>query len=772
MTAKRLNTRLLLRVAVPLVVLAAATHLVHGRQVQRLAAKAMAEADRAEAEGRADRALRCWACYLTFAPDDARGLARYALALDREGGPPAARRRALSAFRKALAREPACVEVRRRLVEVAMELGRFGEARQHLLALLRAAPGQAELEEMLSRCEEAEGDFAGATASLERAARHAPDRIDAQVRLAELLRDRLDQPERAARVLDEMVANNAASAAAYLARARYRAAAGALIDAAQDLARAAALAPADLAVVTANAELAERRGDLEAARAHWARGEGLSPGDVPTCLGLAGAERKAGRLPEAAACLRRGLGHAPDRPELLLALAEVLAEQGDLGGAGRAVARLREQPGGAAAAAYGEGLVLMRQGHWREAGDALERAARGPGLTGPLLARVYLNLTRCHGRVGCEDRQLAAARAAAAADPSSVPAQAGLAGLLLAAGLEGEAAAQYRALAALPSAPDEAGTQLARALLRRNLALAPRQRNWGEVTRALDRAARAPGQAGAVAVLRAGLLLAEGQEEEGRAALEAARRQHAGELTAWTASADLAARDGRPDEALRLLEEAGARLGERVELRLARADLWARQGAPITARMLDELEESLKSYSDEDQVRVLYHLAERQAWLGNRPEAVRLCREIAARRPEDLRGRLLLVEVNLSAGNDRSAAQAVADLRRTEGEAGTCWRYGEAARLVAAAARGDRAGLGPARALLAEVARRRPGWARVPALEARVEEAEGRPDRALAAYLRAIELGDRRPAVVGRAVQLLTERGRRAEADEVLRKPA
>jgi cellulose synthase operon protein C len=66
----------------------------------------------------------------------------------------------------------------------------------------------------------------------------------------------------------------------------------------------------------------------------------------------------------------------------------------------------------------------------------------------------------------------------------------------------------------------------------------------------------------------------------------------------------------------------------------------------------------------------------------------------------------------------------------------------------------------------------RPGWARVPALEARLEEAEGRPERALAAYLRAIALGDRRPEVIRRAAQLLTERGRRAEAAEVLRKAA
>jgi Tfp pilus assembly protein PilF len=569
-----------------------------------------------------------------------------------------------------------------------------------------------------------------------------------------------------------MVRSNAGSAAAYLARARYRVADGALSDAAEDLARAAALAPEDGAVLAANAELAERRGDRKAARAHWERGAVLHPGDVRLCLGLAGAQRTARRLPEAAACLRRGLGHKPDQPDLLLALAEVLAEQGDLAGAGGAVARLRGQAGQEGAAAFGEGLVMIQQGKWREAGDALERAARGPGLTAALRARVHLSLARCYERLGYEDRQLAAARAAVAAQPASAPARAGLAALLLSAGLTGEAAAQYRSLAALPDAPEGAWTQLARALLRHNLELSPRDRNWGEATRALGRAARVPGQVGAAAALRAELLVAVGQAEEGRAALEAARQQYPKELTVWTASADLALRDGRPADALGLLEAAGDRLGERLGLRLARADFWARQSGPIAARMLDELTEGLESYSAEDRLRVLYYVAERQAWLGNRPEVVRLCGEIAARRPEDLRGRLLLVEVSLSAGNDRSAARAVADLRRAEGEAGTCWRYGEAARLLAAAARGDRAGLPQARALLAAAARRRPGWARVPALEARAEEAEGRPDRALAAYLRAIELGERNPAVLRRAAQLLAERGRRAEADAVLRKAA
>src|SRR5205807_2250124 len=73
-------------------------------------------------------------------------------------------------------------------------------------------------------------------------------------------------------------------------------------------------------------------------------------------------------------------------------------------------------------------------------------------------------------------------------------------------------------------------------------------------------------------------------------------------------------------------------------------------------------------------------------------------------------------------------------------------------------------------ALPAEVARRRPAWSRVPLLEATLAEVSGDAEEAIKGYQAAIDRGERQPGVVRRVVQLLFERRRYVEADQVIRK--
>ena len=69
--------------------------------------------------------------------------------------------------------------------------------------------------------------------------------------------------------------------------------------------------------------------------------------------------------------------------------------------------------------------------------------------------------------------------------------------------------------------------------------------------------------------------------------------------------------------------------------------------------------------------------------------------------------------------------------------------------------------------------RRSPGGARsgrrVPAAEAEICDLRGKPEDALEKYQQAVRLGERRPAVVRRLVDLLYERQRYVDADQVLR---
>ncbi len=117
---------------------------------------------------------------------------------------------------------PARNALRRAAVDLAMEQGEFGRARDHLELLAHYRPDDGELEDLLGQCEEALGDAEKAEAAYRAAVALAPDRVGAYGRLARLLRGALGRPSEADQVMDDLVAANDRASAAYLERAAYR----------------------------------------------------------------------------------------------------------------------------------------------------------------------------------------------------------------------------------------------------------------------------------------------------------------------------------------------------------------------------------------------------------------------------------------------------------------------------------------------------------------------------------------------------------------------
>src|SRR5262249_37427619 len=147
-------------------------------------------------------------------------------------------------------------------------------------------------------------------------------------------------------------------------------------------------------------------------------------------------------------------------------------------------------------------------------------------------------------------------------------------------------ASQYQQLVDLPGAPAAAWTALARTLLAQNARLAPAARDWTGVERALEQAAQAPADALAVLLVRAGLLLVQGQAEQAQALLEQACRDHPTQLAVWSARVAVAEGRGQADAARAVWAEAERHLGDSVELRLARAASCARRGGREARRAL------------------------------------------------------------------------------------------------------------------------------------------------------------------------------------------
>ncbi len=283
---------------------------------------------------------------------------------------------------------------------------------------------------------------------------------------------------------------------------------------------------------------------------------------------------------------------------------------------------------------------------------------------------------------------------------------------------------------------------LARLLITRNRRLPAERRDWAEVQKLVEQVEKQAPDAMDTALLRADFFWAKGDPAAARARLEAVRKHDPQRVEPWTSLAILAGRQGKPRRPSAVLDEARRQLGDRVELRFARAEYWARHGGDEARKALAELAKNLEAFSPEDQLRLKDGLANAHARIGDFQEAGRLGSEVAEKRPDDVRIALLLFDLAIREDAEEQASalqRAIARLRRIEGEEGVLWRFGEAARLVHRARQGDRSHLGEARTLLTEAARRRPGWARIPLLEAQIAELERNPDRAIAGYLKAIE---------------------------------
>jgi tetratricopeptide (TPR) repeat protein len=788
---RRLNVNLLLALLAVAGLVGGGVYWLHGLQEKRNAGALLKRADRAEKAGKLDEAERHLSGYLAYRPDDTETLARYGLMLARRTAETGLGRvRALLVLERVLLRAPERNDIRRKAVELAMasELGRFKEASVDLRILLKAQPDDGELELWLGECHEAlartgkqtagAAEYRQARALYEKAIRHAPRQVAGYVRLAALLRGPLADPDRADQIMDArevkngLVASNPESFAAFLERAKYRKQWG-FPGAGDDVARAQQLAPDDAEVLLAAAELARADGNFDKMRLLYERGIRCHPKDVRFYEALAVVEKNAGRPTEGLAVLRRGLLAVPDWADLQWGVADLLIQAGKLDEATEAIEQLRRQKAMRPEMLdYLDGRVAASRGRWAVAIPRLEKArallAGNPAFA-DLTMQSDLLLARGYEWLATPEQQLAACSRALALDPNWSPALLEQAQALEVLGRPDESIEAYRKL--LPRVPAAVGP-LTRLLIARNLRKAAGERDWSEVQTLLEQAERASPDVLETPLLWAELLGAKGDAAAARAPLEEARRKFPKRVEPWTALADLERREGRPEETLAVLDEAQRQLGDRVELRIARAGYWAQHRGNDARKALADLAKDVAKFPLEEQIRLKDALANAYSRLGDLPMAERLLDELADKRADDPQFVVRLFDLLVQdVGNaDRLTAmdRAITRLRQVEGETGVRWRYGEATRLLLLARRGDKKRLGEARALLTEVAARRPAWGRVPLLEARIAEFEQNPARAIDGYLKAIEAGEREPETIRRAIQLLNEKRRTAEADRLI----
>jgi tetratricopeptide (TPR) repeat protein len=674
-----------------------------------------------------------------------------------------------------------------------LSLGWYPIARTHLKALLgrreppgggearTTAPEDGEQEYLLGACEEGLRDLPAAALWYGHAIAHAPGHIDGYVRLAILLRNSLNRPGEADRVMDRLVAVDGATSRAHLERALYRRIYR-IEGADRDVVRALELAPEDPDVLRTAAACAVDRGDFERARRHLTVAVELHPRNWSIAAELAGLERRAGHSEQAEAWLRRGIDAATDpegRGQLLYILAKVLVDQARSTEAREVLERLEQAGVRPVLLRYLAARIGVAEERWSEAARGLEAIFPLLEAEPDLAYQANLLLGRCYEQLGDGDQRYFCLRRAVSLAPQRWEGRLGLAAAIEALGKFDEAIAEYRRV--IDRAPG-AGLALARLLILRNLRRPAAGRDWPGVEQVLDQAARALPGSPAVTIWRAEALVGQGRPQWAWTLLMKARDEQPDRVELWTALAELADRHETPQAALSILQEAEDRLGPRVGLFLARIQHWASRGGPEPSRELADLERRLASLPAGDREPVRRGLSDAYLRIGASDAAGRILGQLVRQRPQDLGLRLSQFTLALQVDDETAMGQVLDEIRALEDDPrtpevteGSLWRWARARTLLATARRRGRAAIGPevldeARVHLAEAARRRPSWPLVPLCLAELEDFAGDPGRALPHFLAAIESGLSGAAIIRQAVQQLFDLGRFEQADDLIRK--
>jgi tetratricopeptide (TPR) repeat protein len=812
---KKLNVKLLIWVAALAVLLGLGTVALHSFQAGRIARALLWQSQRAEEEEQLDVAAKFLARYLELDPGDSEERARLGriLADPKMATTPRGYQRALFVLEQVVTREPERHDSRRLLARMAMSLGRYASAQEHLLILHKANPKDSEMLDLLGRNCQAQKKPEEAKDWYQKAVEAAPQEIGPYERLARLLRLYPDKGKEKPRDPDEVmkraVENNEHSVAARLARwndiaetgfitrvgsllnsavgaepkdsSKLDASTRAKLDVAEkDLARALELAPEDIEVLLAAAELDRICGRAQSAREHLRKGQRLQPNNPRIYRHQAAVELSEDKPADAVACLREGIKSVTSRQqgELRWTLANLLLDQGKADEAQEELARLEKGGYSRAALDYVSARLLVGEGKWSPAAHRFEQVRASLEAMPTLdrdgemfLSQTNLYLGRCYEQLNDPGRQQAAFDRLAACNPSSSAAHLSLASAHVAAGRLDEALEQYKLALALPDVSAHVHVDYARLLILRNI-----QRgipDWTAVASALDRAAQAQPEATEVVLLRAQMLLAQNKPDEARQIIEQARNNKPKEIEFHTALAGLALRRNDAIAASEILKQAERQAGDSIELRQAWAwylsNTRSEDGKNEQREALAALVHDLDKFPPSGRARLLEVVSAASNRIGEGKQALALWDQLA-KEPlcrNDLRVQFGLAELALQVGDDALVRRGLDEVQRIEGGQGTLSRLGEAIRLIR---RGiDATSREQARALLDAAAAARPGWAAINVARGELFERDGHPEKALNEYREAIHLGERSPRVVRRALELFNRDGRFAEAAQVLR---
>jgi predicted Zn-dependent protease len=817
---QRVNFKFLLILIVVLVALLGGLILLRRFQVSRNAGTKLELAKQKLEDGKAGEALELFGQYVGLRPQDDEAFAEYAkLLVGRAQSPDATRNdfgRAYSAMETAVRRNPNDDDLRRKLAEFQIGVGRASDAQEHLAVLrerqAKLSPEQAaeqaddikRIELLLAASYVGASDDEEAAAIVSKLVGYNLDtrefdpafdcssaEADAFVLLAGILESRYENEEAAKQVLDKLVETHPDETRGWLAMTTWHRSHKELDKAAEAVAKALAIDADDVNAIFADFELALAQRDVDRAEATAAKALDLYPDDERSYRAFAAVSLQQGDLAQAEQTLVDGVGRLPRQRSLLLMLTDVLLQENKLTEAAQSLARIREQYDALSPPVQIlEARLLVAEQRWNEAKQLLEEV-RPQAMGNPDLVRqVDLYLAQCHAKLNEYDAQLEVNRRVLSDDPTSLAARVGAAQALISAGKVDQALAEFESIAGSLQNPQLARLpQIWYPLLQLRInsqsARPEAERDWSRVDELLD----VLQEAGAVnpiqmALLRAESLIRRGEKKAATDLLEEIAATTADPLV-WAGLATLELRTTGPDAAQAVLDRMPEATRNSPPVLLVESQLAAGQPPEKALEILDAVEKRGGTLPDEEAAQVFATLAPLRLATGDTAGAERLWRAAAAKKPEDISIRESLLDIAATEGNPDKAREAAAEVIRIAGADSARGRAAQAsvrileARMALAEYEKEhgpikevppavRDLLDEARNRLIEAETERPSWNLIQILFAEVEVLRGERDAAIGRLQRAVAGGATNPIVVRRLVALLYQAGRLDEAQKAM----
>ena len=491
---------------------------------------------------------------------------------------------------------------------------------------------------------------------------------------------------------------------------------------------------------------------------------------------LAAVEMHEKRPKEAAEWLTRGVKATGGDPALLWTLADRLIDTNDFQEADQLIARLQAVDATRPIAQYLSARVLIAQSKWAEASRQLEAVGGDLKKWPQLDMRSQFLRAQCYTRLHLDDLAIVAYRAALEVNPDWMPARLSLAEALRARGQIDEAVVEFSRLSQLRDAPPQTSMNLLRLAVQQNLSKPPseRKRGWAEIDRELDKLIQDRPAADAM-LLAAEVLVAEERIADARQMLRTAMKAHPTEPALWSALISLGSHTKRWDESERLLREMQERFGDSVLFRLTKAEYLVRRFGSARKRDLRALAELPASYSAMDRQSLAMGMARAAMAIQDYEQAERLWQTASDRDPTNLQLPLLLFDLASQRGRPEAMETALGKVRLIEGKDGPISRYGEAIQLVIQAKKQEdkasaNALFDKALQQLGEASAHRANWSKTALLAAEINDSLGKPTKAVDKYLEAIELGERNPGILVKALKLMTDQKDDLRAGTLIRK--